>query len=219
MRVTSVKQQQITVKLKVIFWILTNGVFATQDLVFNGEVTHSTTTSMFMISCASASLPVECTMEFFHNNATIEILRYSVDGCYSTHEKCSFDLCSCEEDCKSFYWNLTTSIVEIDDSFGCGIRVNDTNIISKIYMTVKYNGTDFISPTTIRIPGNTFSKTTLAPGKQISSLDTVVIVLSVLGSMITLVIVVACTVYCLKTEVLYIEKLLCLQKDETTTIL
>ncbi|CAC5384444.1 unnamed protein product [Mytilus coruscus] len=53
-----------------------------------------------MLTCTSSRIPEECTMEFLHNNATIEILRYSKEGCYSTHSQCDLVACSCNEDSK-----------------------------------------------------------------------------------------------------------------------
>ncbi|VDI05799.1 Hypothetical predicted protein [Mytilus galloprovincialis] len=114
---------------------------------------------IIMLTCSSTYVPAECTMEFLHKNATAEILRKSENGCYSTDKLCNPGECSCNEDCRSFSWNLTSSSVKKDDSFGCGMRVENTTNNSKIYLTLKYNGSDFISPTTVIVSENEISTT------------------------------------------------------------
>ncbi|CAC5384442.1 unnamed protein product [Mytilus coruscus] len=136
-----------------------NRVVTSQFLMFEGKLMHVQGGGILMLTCSSTHVPAECTMEFLHNNATAEILRKSEEGCYSTNKLCDPDGCSCRDDCKSFSWNFTTTSVRKDDSFGCGMRDETTNSNSKIYLTLKYNGTDFISPTTVIVSENEVSAT------------------------------------------------------------
>lgn len=145
--------------LGVICWILRNRVVTSQLLTFEGQLIHVKGGEILMLTCSCTYVPEECTMEFLHNNATAEILRKFDNVCYSTDKLCNPRECSCNEDCKSYSWNLTSSSVKKDDSFGCGMRVENTTYNTKIYLTLKYNGSDFISPTTVIVSENEVSTT------------------------------------------------------------
>lgn len=124
----------------IFFIIVFLGVVTSQLLTFEGQLIHVKGGEILMLTCSCTYVPEECTMEFLHNNATAEILRKFDNVCYSTDKLCNPRECSCNEDCKSYSWNLTSSSVKKDDSFGCGMRVENTTYNTKIYLTLKYNG-------------------------------------------------------------------------------
>lgn len=96
-----------------------------------------------MISCLTLVMTFECSLEFLHNNSTVESIRYSDGGCYDKSGKCKPGICSCSEDCTTFHWNFTSKAVQTNDSFGCQMRIyNSTfNSFYKVYTSAVYNGT------------------------------------------------------------------------------
>lgn len=96
-----------------------------------------------MIYCRTEVIPFECSMEFLHNNSTVESIRYSDGGCYDKFGECELGICSCSEDCVSFHWNFTTTVVQTNDSFGCKMRIynSTSNSFHKVYTLAVYNGT------------------------------------------------------------------------------
>ncbi|XP_052072679.1 uncharacterized protein LOC127710757 [Mytilus californianus] len=127
------------------------------NLMFDGQIVDSQTHVTLSISCSTQTLPFECSMEFLHNNATVEIIRYSDSGCFNQYGRCETETCACSEDCTSFHWNLTTASVLTNDSFGCNMRIQNSNSNSffKVYTLVVYNGTGFTSARSVINPVNT----------------------------------------------------------------
>lgn len=125
------------------FFIYNCGIIAATILIFDGDIVDSHTDKIVRISCLTLAMPFECSMEFLHNNSTVESIRYSDGGCYGKSGKCKPGICSCSEDCTSFHWNFTSKAVQTNDSFGCQMRIyNSTfNSFYKVYTLSVYNGT------------------------------------------------------------------------------
>lgn len=100
-----------------------------------------------MIYCKTQANPFACSMEFLHDNSTVESIRYSDGECFDKFGKCKPGICSCSEDCASFHWNLTTTAVKTNDSFCCKMRIYNfiTNTIVKVCALADYSGKGTVS--------------------------------------------------------------------------
>lgn len=95
------------------------------------------------MSCLTLVMPFECSMEFLHNNSTVESIRYSNGECFDKFGECKPEICVCSEDCAAFLWNLTSTLVKTNDSFGCKMRIynSTSDWFYKVYSSAVYNGT------------------------------------------------------------------------------
>lgn len=122
-------------------FIYNNGIVSDTTLIFDGNIFDSQTEKIGMISCITQVMPFKCSMEFLHNNSTIESIRYSDGGCFDTFGECKPGICSCSEDCTSFHWNSTN--INKNDRYGCKMRIYNSTSDSFyiVYTFAVYNGT------------------------------------------------------------------------------
>lgn len=164
------------------------------NLIFDGKIVDSQTHVTLSISCSTETMPFECNMEFLHNNSTVESIRYSDSGCFNQHGRCKTETCACFQDCTSFHWNFTTSSVQTNDSFGCKMRIlnSNTNSFFKVYTLVVYNGTDFTSAKSVINPVNTVT-TPLMLTQEISKEGVAVgIIALAIGIVFVLSVIITC---------------------------
>lgn len=109
--------------------------------MLDAAIVVSHTGSFVMIDCSTETMPFECIMEILRDNSTVQSMRFSNGRCFDKNGKPG--MCSCSEEFASFHWNITTSSVQINESFGCCMRIFNSmsNSYYKVYSSVIYNGT------------------------------------------------------------------------------
>ncbi|XP_071148844.1 uncharacterized protein [Mytilus edulis] len=71
---------------------------------FNSAVTASDKTTLYNFTCTMYKLPVGGILQFYLNQKSIDILRFSNKMCHNKDSKCTSDKCSCSYTDYSFTW-------------------------------------------------------------------------------------------------------------------